>query len=326
MNIRAALGFAVGAAILTLLVVYAGLGPIGGAVTSLGVFGLCLIALAHLPVVVLLGLAWFVLARRFEGARPSKFVWARLVRDAVGELLPFSQLGGYAAAVRVLTLAEMDALPVTTSTLADLIVELFGKLPYAVLGLALFAWLQAPARFVLPALAGLGLGAMLTGFTFAFVMWRRGAPERLCSRIAQRWPILAYGSNDRVQTVFAVLLARDGRIATAFLLHLACWVLGGFEAWLLFGMMGIPIGASQAIVIDSLFSMLRTFAFFIPGAVGIQEAVYALLGALFGIAPATGIAFSLARRARDFAIGVPALIAWNLEEGRRAMSGCLSQP
>jgi hypothetical protein len=66
-------------------------------------------------------------------------------------------------------------------------------------------------------------------------------------------------------------------------------------------------------------SGLRTLAFFVPGAVGVQEASYALLGALFGVTPAAAIGFSLARRARDFLIGIPVLLAWNIQEGRRVL-------
>ena len=320
MNIFAVLGFVAGAAILTGLVIYAGLGPIALAVESLGVLGLCLVAFVHLPIVALLGFAWFVLARRFKGARPQAFIWARLVRDAAGELLPFSQLGGYAVGLRALTLAHVEALPATVSMLVDLIVELLAKLPYALLGLMCLAWLRAPARLLTPVFVGLAVGAVLMAVVLVLIIRRRETLERLASRMASRWPILAH-RQDRMRSAFAELLAPDGRIQVAFALHLACWALGGFEAWLLFHLMGIGATALQAIVIDSLFSVLRTLAFFVPGALGIQEASYALLGALFGITPASAIAFSLARRARDFAIGIPALAAWNLQEGRRALGG-----
>jgi glycosyltransferase 2 family protein len=318
MNILAVIGFVAGAAILTILVVYAGLGPIALAVASLGVLGLFLITFVHLPILSLLGLAWFVPARRFKAARLRNFIWARVVRDAAGELLPFSQLGGYAAGVRALTLAHMEPLPATLSMLVDLIVELLGKLPYALLGLICLAWLRAPARLLMPILVGLALSGVLMAVGLALVMRRRSTLERLAFRMAAQWPILAH-SNERMRSAFAVLLAPDGRIGVAFALHFACWALGGLEAWLLFHLMGIPTGFIPAVIIDSLFSVLRTLAFFIPGAVGVQEASYALLGAMFGITPAAAIGFSLARRARDFAIGIPALAAWNIQEGRRAM-------
>jgi uncharacterized membrane protein YbhN (UPF0104 family) len=72
-------------------------------------------------------------------------------------------------------------------------------------------------------------------------------------------------------------------------------------------------------VIDSLFTGIRTFAFFIPGAIGVQEAAYVALCAMFGISPGMALAFSLVRRARDFLIGTPSLAAWQMTEGRRAL-------
>ena len=57
---------------------------------------------------------------------------------------------------------------------------------------------------------------------------------------------------------------------------------------------------------------------FIPAAIGIQEAGYAALVPLFGLAPETGLAISILRRARDIAVGVPVLLIWQLVEARRA--------
>lgn len=43
------------------------------------------------------------------------------------------------------------------------------------------------------------------------------------------------------------------------------------------------------------------------------------VGTLFGMGPETALALSLLRRARDLSFGVPALLAWQLAEGRRAL-------
>ncbi|HUO02846.1 MAG TPA: hypothetical protein VMU31_08710, partial [Rhizomicrobium sp.] len=60
----------------------------------------------------------------------------------------------------------------------------------------------------------------------------------------------------------------------------------------------------------------RTLGFMVPAAAGVQEAGYVLVGLAFGLPPAQGIAFSLARRARDFAIGVPGLVFWQFLEAK----------
>jgi hypothetical protein len=46
----------------------------------------------------------------------------------------------------------------------------------------------------------------------------------------------------------------------------------------------------------------------------------ALLGAVFGVTPEAALALSLLRRARDLAIGIPALLAWQTVEAMRSTS------
>jgi hypothetical protein len=62
----------------------------------------------------------------------------------------------------------------------------------------------------------------------------------------------------------------------------------------------------------------RSAAIFIPNALGIQEAAYAMLMPLFGLTASVGLALSLLKRARDIAIGVPILLVWQAAEGGRA--------
>jgi len=62
---------------------------------------------------------------------------------------------------------------------------------------------------------------------------------------------------------------------------------------------------------------IRSFAFAIPGAIGIQEATYVFIGASFGLTPEIALALSLLKRARDLALGLPTLGLWQvLESGR----------
>jgi len=70
-------------------------------------------------------------------------------------------------------------------------------------------------------------------------------------------------------------------------------------------------------VIESLLYAIRTVAFAIPNAVGVQEGAYILLGGSFGLTPEMGLALSLLKRARDLAIGLPALGVWQALEGGR---------
>ena len=84
-------------------------------------------------------------------------------------------------------------------------------------------------------------------------------------------------------------------------------------------MMGANISIWSALTIESLIFTLRSVAFAIPGALGVQEAAYALAAPLFGLAPETALALSLAKRARDVGLGLPTLLAWQLSEARAVL-------
>jgi uncharacterized membrane protein YbhN (UPF0104 family) len=84
-----------------------------------------------------------------------------------------------------------------------------------------------------------------------------------------------------------------------------------------FQVLGVPLALSSAIAVQSLLEALRSATVFVPAAIGVQEAGYAALVPLFGLSPETGVAVSLMRRARDIAVGMPALLAWQLLEARR---------
>jgi len=91
-----------------------------------------------------------------------------------------------------------------------------------------------------------------------------------------------------------------------------------------------PLDFAIVLVIESLLYAIRTVAFAIPNAVGVQEGAYILLGGAFGLTPEMALALSLLKRARDLAIGLPALGAWQAIEGgrlwRRLARGSVALP
>jgi len=57
----------------------------------------------------------------------------------------------------------------------------------------------------------------------------------------------------------------------------------------------------------------------VPGALGVQEGGFLLFGSLLGLGPEVALALALARRVRDLVVFVPALVTWQLSEGRRLL-------
>lgn len=311
MSWRSAVGLALGAAVLAATLLYAGTGAVVHTLERLRLAGLLILVLAHLPIVALMGGAWYLATGTVPIAPPRRFLWARLVRDAAAETLPFSQLGGFVLGVRALRLRGPAALRGVLSMTVDLVVELGAKLPYVLAGvLALLA--TAPSSGLMRPFE-LGLAVSAAAVAVPVLTRRRlGALfQRAVHKIAGRWPVLASLQRMHAQgdtnTVLDDILSRRGRLAFAFALHGLCWFLGAAELWLTFDLLGEPVSVPHALVIDSAVAILRTFAFMVPAAAGVQEASYVLACAVFGISPAAAVAASLARRARDLTLGVATL-------------------
>ena len=83
--------------------------------------------------------------------------------------------------------------------------------------------------------------------------------------------------------------------------------------------MGYPASFAEALVLESLGQAIRGAAFFVPGAIGVQEGGLVVLGAAFGIAPPAALALSLIKRAADVVVGAPGLVAWQVLESRRLL-------
>ena len=91
------------------------------------------------------------------------------------------------------------------------------------------------------------------------------------------------------------------------------------EIYLIMSLMGHPVDYHEAVILESLAQTIRMAAFLIPGGLGAQEGTITLIGASLGIPTSQGLALSLARRARELLVGLPALLAW----GTRSFRGNL---
>jgi len=244
-----------------------------------------------------------------------------LVRDAASELLPFTQIGGLTLGARAVALCRVSAATAMASTIVDVTLELIAKVGYLGLGLLCLLHLMPALPLVLPltiSLLGTGIAAAIfvvmqrRGFAL-FDRFVRGLEPNLVNRAAS-------GALTLHVTV-ADMYRRKAGLWAGFLLHLICWVASALEVWLALRIAGLALDLGAVLVIESLLYGIRTFAFAVPSAIGIQEATYVLVGANFGLTPELALAISLLKRARDLIIGVPVLIIWQAIEGGRFWRG-----
>jgi putative membrane protein len=311
--------FAAGLVASIWLVLHLGLRPLGHALATIGFAGILAVSLAHLPTLAVLGLSWWRLAAQAAGARPAKFVWGRLMRDAGGELLPFSQIGGFALGARAVALAGVSGVEATVTSLLDVVLEQAAKVPYAAAAVGLLIWLAPHSVLVGPSIAVLALHLAVLAMALARGGWTRERLVKMAAGLDRRWPGMGAAEAGGAEAVMARALSSGARMGQSVLLHVLGWTLGAGEAWLALRLLGAHIGFAEAVVIDGLFVAFRMFAFAIPAAIGVQEGAFVVLCGLFGVGAPVALAFSLVRRARDLVVGAPAVLAWQwLERSRRA--------
>jgi glycosyltransferase 2 family protein len=234
-------------------------------------------------------------------------------------VLPLSQVGGFVMGARAATLLGPSTAISTATTIVDITIEVLAQLGYTVVGVALLARVHPQATLIYPVAIGIALGiVVILGF---ILLQRRGAAlvEKMSQQLATRWfPNSALSAKPLIEAIDRVY-AHRGSLAIGFFLHLAGWVANAIEAWLALKLMGIDLGITAVITIESLLYAIRSAAFAVPNAVGVQEGAYVMLGALFGLSPDMALALSLLKRGRDITIGVPVLLCWQALEGGALM-------
>jgi glycosyltransferase 2 family protein len=302
----------------TLLVAWNGFGRVVASVLSVGYWGFLLLSGWQFLVAGLLGIAWRAVAPAAPGrqrlAVDRVFIWARLVRDASASCLPFSAVGGFAVGARVLVL-HGQAWPVASaSTLGDLTAEFLAEIVFA--GAALVIAVQRHVDLLSPFVTAVAL-TLGVGLGLGYLP-RRVAP--FCARvggwIVARGPMLVGARLPSVEAELGRMYSRDGKFAACSTIHFLGWVAKGAGGWIIFRLLGAPIGFVDALAIEGLVHAALAFAFLVPGYAGVQEGAYMLLGAVFGVPPEIALGTSLMRRGRDIAIGIPILLIWQFIELR----------
>ncbi len=302
-----------GLAVALYFIVHTGFASVVGAVASVGWSGFAILCAYALAAFVVLGAAWFVL---MPSAPFWDFVWGRIVRDAAGEVLPFSQLGGILIGVRALILRGITAPSAFASAIVDVTTEMMAQIVFILTGVALFV-MHSGSK--LPEATITGIVFVLAGSIAFIVLQRRGL--MIAGRLAERFiPTVARQTRAFHAAVEAHLRQHPPRLTASSAIHLAGWVASAIGTWLAIRLMGGNINIGSAIAIESILCALRSAAVVVPGALGVQEAGYALLLPLFGLPAEMGLAVSLLKRAREIVIGVPVLLMWQGMEGRRALA------
>jgi glycosyltransferase 2 family protein len=321
MKARIVIIAALGIALALYLVVFTGVGAVLSAAVAVGWGGFAFLCLYALGLFVILGTGWYLLLPAGSGAGIWVFVRARMVRDAATEVLPFAQLGGIVLGARAAILQGVEAPVAFASTVVDVTTEMMAQIGFVAIGLAIMS-VQAPhtvyaAYLTTVSVLGLGIAVIAAALFIALQRYGRWMTGKLGERLLRG----AGAARTAVAATFDQIYGSRMRVALSSAAHLGAWITTAVGTWICFRLIGAHIDLASVVAIEALVCAARSAAVFVPNALGVQEAAYAVLSPLFGVGAEFGLAVSLLKRARDIAVGVPVLLMWQAAEGRRAFAG-----
>lgn len=300
------------------LIVYYGFAGVADAFLRVGWLGVLAVSAYHLVPLVCSAMGWRALMRAMWPVPPLTVVWARFVREGAANLLPVMQVGSEVIGARVLIIHGGRASVAGASVVADLTVEVMTQFLFTLLGVGFLLLGPHDSGAVYWLIVGLAIALpLLIGFYVAQHWGLFRLLENLIERVAERWrwvqDMKISGLHNGIKKIYA---NRRGVLASG-IFHMMSWILGAGEIWLALQFMDNAVNFRQALIMESLYQAVRAAGFAIPGALGVQEGGFILVGGLLGLGPDVSLALSLVKRARDFILGVPALAGWHFFEGHR---------
>jgi putative membrane protein len=304
--------------LLAAVIAYSGAREVLSALAA-GGSGLLLVAAFHVFPLWADALGWRRLVLRPENRPPaSTMAYLRWLGESVNSLVPVLQLGGNIVKAIALSRRGVQAEQAAATVVVDMTLVLLTQALFTLVGLGLL--LAQPGSGQMAVAAGLGLlvmGLLLAGFVAA---QRQGLFSALAGlmRRARRggtWPTFAVRAS-AIDAAAEGLYGEPRALAAAGAWHLLSWVIGAGEVWLALAVLGHPVSLTTAVLLESLGQAVRVAAFAVPGALGVQEGGFVLLGGAVGLTPDVALAVSLAKRVRELVLGLPGLLAWQIEETR----------
>ena len=247
--------------------------------------------------------------------------WARWLGESFSNLVPAAQVGGDILRTRLVVFRGASIPVATAAVLVDITVSVFIQTLFTLLGLSLLILVTGRTNLLGPSLAGAPVAiAAVAGFYFV----QRFGLVRLFGGIVSRcakdpkWKSLV-GKGGEVDQTLSKVSGRIRAVAACCAVTITSYVVGSGEDWVVLHALGVPAGFDKALILESVGQGVQSALCFIPGALGVREGGYLVVGSMLGISGDVALALALIRRVREIVIGVPGLIAWQLTEGRRIL-------
>ena len=295
---------------------YQGFGVVAQAFAAVG-FGLIVVVMLRAVELSGAGLGWWIVFPAAARCPAYACVWVRFIREAINALLPVAQIGGEIAGARLITLFGIAGGLAGATVLVDMLMQTLTLLVFTIVGIGVLATMVADRALVGSLVAGTAIMALALAAFFAAQRFG-GAKlfERLLLAFAAKLGWSTPANRESVHDNLVRIYANLPRLLAAISVHLGVWFVGALEVLVTLRLMGFPVGYGKALAIESVGQAVRAAAFLMPGALGVQEAGFIAVCAVYGIPAAQALALSLVKRVPDIALGVPFLFIWHAQESR----------
>lgn len=311
------LGFA-GAALFTILLIRQGATGVGMAIATAG-WWIAAVAAFHLFIIFLDAGAWWVLFPKAERPRLRSLFWMRWIGEAISNLIPSAMVGGDLVRARLAAISGTPMPIAVASVIVDVTLGVPMQIIFTLAGLVLLVEATGATNLVGPTVIGSLIGiAAIAGFFVVQRLGMFGFLTRMITRVAKskEWSSLVQSGEALDQTVRHLYSRRRGVLACCAWTMVSL-VASSVEIWIALYALGTKATFTNALILQSMAMTVRSAAFAVPGQLGVQETGYLIIGNILGIPTQTAFAISLIARFRDLAVGIPALVVFQLIEGRR---------
>ena len=313
-------GLAVGVALFAAVIAWQGVDDVAVALRRAG-WGIIAIALLHLPPLWADAMGWRRLVPPDQQPPRGTMIRARWIGESINDLLPVFQMGGNVVKAWLLVDRGVRVGAAGASVVVDVTLIVLTQIIFTLFGLSLLVPSLGRGRPLFVVVVGAGIMAILLGGFYA--AQRRGffgllvrASRRMLG--GSEWAALSDGAATIDAEVLRLYGDRRGLMASGCW-HMLAWLVGVGEVWLALRLLGHPVDLWTALLFETLGQAIRTGAFAVPGALGIQEGGYVLVGGALGIEPGAALGHSLARRVRELLLGLPGLASWQTSAVHRAL-------
>lgn len=310
MKLLTLVGGMLGAALTVWLLARFGLGHVLALLHEAG-WGILLVVAFHLVQMLFSAAAWRTIAGPAPKPSLSRFILLRWIREGINNLLPVAQVGGEFAVVRLLRRRGMSLTRATACTVCDLTTEMVTQILFTVSGLLTLLALLGRSHVTDEVIGGLGI-ACLAAIGFVGGQWfgLAGLLEKGLMRLAAQFGWQGMEEIAGLQKAITDLYRSPGTVALALVHQMISWLLGAVEICIALHFLGHDASLAEGLVIESLSQAVKAAGFIVPGALGVSEGGFVVVGALFGLSPQVSIALALIKRLREILLGLPALAAW----------------